>query len=114
MFVDSFRKRISDWELLEETEVYPLGNTFWVPDFRLVRKSTGKVVLLEVMGFWRKSSAEKPLQFLKRYVKEPFLLAVSDQLHIDEATLDHLPAGIPRFRNMPLADEIARLAEAVS
>jgi predicted nuclease of restriction endonuclease-like RecB superfamily len=114
LFVDSFRKRIADWELCEETEIYPLAGRFWVPDFRLIHKATGKVVLLEVLGFWRKSSAEKHLQYLKRYVREPFLLAVSDQLHIDEAALDDLPAGIHRFRNMPLADEIARLAEAVS
>ncbi len=114
LFVESFRKRISDWELREETEVYPLGNGFWVPDFRLVHAATGRSVLLEVLGFWRKSSAEKHLAFLRHYAKEPFLLAVSDQLHIEEAGLDDLPAGIHRFRHMPLADEVARLAtEAV-
>jgi predicted nuclease of restriction endonuclease-like RecB superfamily len=112
LFVESFRKRIADWELQEETEVYPLGSGFWVPDFRLVHKSSGKVVLLEVLGFWRKSSAEKHLQTLKRHATEPFLLAVSDQLHIEQTNLDDLPAGIHRFRNMPLADEIARLATA--
>jgi predicted nuclease of restriction endonuclease-like RecB superfamily len=112
LFVESFRKRITDWELREETEVYPLGNGFWVPDFRLIHRETGKTVLLEVLGFWRKSSAEKHLQYLRRYAKEPFLLAVSDQLHIEETNLDDLPAGIHRFRNMPLADEIARLASA--
>ena len=112
MFVESFRKRIADWELAEETEIYPLGNGFWVPDFQLVHKATGKAVLLEVLGFWRKSSAEKHLQYLGRHVKEPFLLAVSDQLHIEEGSLDDLPAGIHRFRHMPLADEVARLATA--
>jgi predicted nuclease of restriction endonuclease-like RecB superfamily len=111
LFVESFRKRISDWELLEETEVYPLGSGFWVPDFRLIHKETGLKVLLEVLGFWRKSSAEKHLNLLRRYAAEPFLLAVSDQLHIDES-LDELPAGIHRFRHVPLADEVARLAAA--
>jgi predicted nuclease of restriction endonuclease-like RecB superfamily len=109
LFVDSFRKRVPDWELQEESEVYPLGNGFWVPDFRLVHRATGKAVLLEVLGFWRKSSAVKHLQYLQRYAREPYLLAVSDQLHIDEQ-LDDLPAGIHRFRHMPLADEVARLA----
>jgi predicted nuclease of restriction endonuclease-like RecB superfamily len=112
LFVDSFRKRIADWELREETEVYPLGSGYWVPDFRLIHKASGKAVLLEVLGFWRRSSAEKHLQYLKRYASEPFLLAVSDQLHIEESSLDELPAGIHRFRHMPLADEIAKLAEA--
>jgi predicted nuclease of restriction endonuclease-like RecB superfamily len=109
MFVELFRKRVPDWDLVEETEIYPLGNGFWVPDFRLVHKPSGRAVLLEVLGFWRRSHAEKHLQHLRRYVQQPFLLAVSDGLHIDESALDDLPAGIHRFRNMPLPDEIARL-----
>ena len=113
VFIDSFRKRITEWTLAEEPEVFPLGNGFWVPDFRLEHRATGKVVLLEVLGFWRKSSAVKHLQYLQRYATRPFILAVSDQLHIDE-TLEDMPAGIHRFRHIPLADEVARLAaEAV-
>ena len=111
MFVESFRKRAHGWELKEETEAYPLGNGFWVPDFRLVHRASGRSVLLEVLGFWRKGSAEKHLAYLKRYASEPFVLAVSDQLHIEEEALEGLPAGVARFRNMPLADEVARLAE---
>ena len=113
MFVELFRKRIADWEIIEETELLPLGDGLWAPDFRLVHKESGLVVLLEVLGFWRRSSAEKHLERLRQHVREPFLLAVSDQLHIDEAELEGLPAGIHRFRNMPLPDEIARLAEAL-
>jgi predicted nuclease of restriction endonuclease-like RecB superfamily len=110
MFAELFRKRIEEWELLEETEVYAVGSGFWVPDYRLRHRQTGRQVLLEVLGFWRRSSAEKHLAWLKQNVQEPFLLAVSDQLHIDEAELESLPAGIARFRNMPLPDEVARLA----
>jgi predicted nuclease of restriction endonuclease-like RecB superfamily len=110
MFVDLFRKRIADWEIAEETEVFPLGSGYWVPDFRLVHRATGEAVLLEVLGFWRRASAEQHLARLRQQVRRPFLLAVSDQLHIDESELEGLPAGIHRFRNMPLPDEIARLA----
>jgi hypothetical protein len=35
---------------------------------------------------------------------------VSEQLHVDEE-LEGLPAGIHRFRQMPLPDEVKRLAE---
>jgi predicted nuclease of restriction endonuclease-like RecB superfamily len=110
MFVELFRKRIVDWEIVEETEVFPLGGGFWVPDFRLVHRESGLVVRLEVLGFWRRAGAERHLALLRREVREPFLLAVSDQLHIDEGELEGLPAGIHRFRNMPLPDEVARLA----
>jgi predicted nuclease of restriction endonuclease-like RecB superfamily len=110
MFVELFQKRQPDWEIVEETDIFPLGEGFWVPDFRLRHKATMKMVRLEVLGFWRRSSAEKHLARLRRHVKEPFLLAVSDALHIDEAELEGLPAGIIRFRQMPLPDEVARLA----
>ncbi len=114
LFVELFRKRIADWDILEETEVFPLGSAgFWVPDFRLLHRATGRRVLLEVLGFWRRSSAEQHLARLRQHVTEPFLLAVSDQLHIEEAELEGLSAEIHRFRNMPLPDEIARLATEV-
>jgi predicted nuclease of restriction endonuclease-like RecB superfamily len=114
LFVELFRKRVGDWEILEETEVFPLGSAgFWVPDFRLVHRESGRRVLFEVLGFWRKASAEQHLMRLRQHVKEPFLLAVSDQLHIEEAELEGLPAEIHRFRNMPLPDEVARLAGEV-
>lgn len=114
MFVDLFRKKVADWEIEEETRVFPLGRGagtgFWVPDYCLTHRATGKKVLLEVLGFWRRSSAERHLERLRQHAKEPFLLAVSDQLHIDDAELEGLPAGIHRFRQMPLPEEIARLA----
>ena len=50
------------------------------------------------------------LERLRQFAQVPYLLAVSDQLHIAEDDLDALPAGIHRFRNMPLPDEVARLA----
>jgi predicted nuclease of restriction endonuclease-like RecB superfamily len=110
MFAELFRKRVPDWELTEETGVFPLGEGFWVPDFRLVHRASGRAVYLEVLGFWRRASAEQHLARLRRHAPEPFLLAVSDQLHIEDADLGDLPAGIHRFRNMPLPDEVARLA----
>jgi predicted nuclease of restriction endonuclease-like RecB superfamily len=111
MFADLFRKKIVAWEICEETDLLPLGDRFWVPDFRLVHRGTGRTVFLEILGFWRRASAEQHLENLRRHVQEPFLLAVSDQLRIDEANLEGLPAHIHRFRQMPVPDEIVRLAE---
>ena len=42
MFVDLFRKKAADWDISAETEILPLGNSFWVPDFRLVHRETGR------------------------------------------------------------------------
>jgi predicted nuclease of restriction endonuclease-like RecB superfamily len=114
MFVELFRKRVAAWDIIEETEIYPLGSGFWVPDFQLVHKETGLIVRLEVLGFWRRASAERHLERLRQHVREPFLLAVSDALRVDEAELEGLPAEIHRFRQMPLPDEIARLADRIA
>jgi predicted nuclease of restriction endonuclease-like RecB superfamily len=114
MFVELFRKRVEDWEISEETEVFPLGNGFWVPDYRLTHRENHKTVLLEVLGFWRRASAEQHLKRLRQFATMPFLLAVSDQLHIEETALENLPAGIHRFRQMPLPDEVARLASELA
>jgi predicted nuclease of restriction endonuclease-like RecB superfamily len=113
MFAELFRKRVAGWEIHEETDVFPLGAGFWVPDFRLVHRASKKAVWLEVMGFWRRASAEQHLARLREQVRRPFLLAVSDQLHIDEAELADLPAGVHRFRTLPLPDEVGRLAESL-
>jgi uncharacterized protein len=114
MFVELFKKRVDGWDIIEETAVLPLGPGFWVPDFRLVRHSDGRVVYLEVLGFWRRSSVEKHLSRLRQFAKQKFLLAVSEQLKVDDAELEGLPAEVYRFRQMPLPDEVAKLAEQVA
>jgi predicted nuclease of restriction endonuclease-like RecB superfamily len=110
MFVELFRKKNPDWVIEEETEVIPLGQGIWVPDFRLTHALSNKSVYVEVLGYWRRSSAERHLANLRRHAQTPFILAVSEQLKIDEEELEGLPAEIVRFRQMPLPDEIARLA----
>jgi predicted nuclease of restriction endonuclease-like RecB superfamily len=111
MFVELFRKKAAGWAIEEESDVIPLGRGHWVPDFRLTHQATGKTVYLEVLGFWRRGSAEKHLANLRRHATAPFLLAVSEQLHIEDAALEGLPAEIVRFRQMPLPDEVMRRAE---
>ena len=113
LFVEAFRKRVVGWELVEETDIFPLGAGFWVPDFRLVHRESQRCVLLEVLGFWRRASVERHLERLRQHAREPFLLAVSDQLHVEDAELEGLPGAIYRFRQMPLPDEVARLAGEV-
>jgi predicted nuclease of restriction endonuclease-like RecB superfamily len=110
MFVEMFQKKIADWEISEETEIIPLGKTFWVPDYRLMHRATGKCVMLDILGFWRRSSVERHLQLLREHADRPFILALSDQLNVEEADLDQLPDNVVRFRNMPLAEEVVKRA----
>jgi predicted nuclease of restriction endonuclease-like RecB superfamily len=113
MFAEQFRKKATGWRLVEETAVLPLGQSFWVPDYRLEHIESGRSLYLEVLGFWRRSSAEAHLKRLRAHAAAPYLVAVSDQLLIDDAEADGLSAEIVRFRQMPLPDEVARRAAAV-
>jgi predicted nuclease of restriction endonuclease-like RecB superfamily len=111
MFAEQFRKKAAGWALHEETAVFPLGGGFWVPDFRLEHVESGREVYLEVLGFWRRSSAEAHLRRLKEHARKPYILAVSDQLKIDDAELEGLPTDVVRFKSMPLPDEVLKRAE---
>ncbi|MBI2803596.1 MAG: DUF790 family protein [Planctomycetes bacterium] len=110
MFVELFKKKIADWEISDETEIIPLGKNVWVPDYRLVHRATGNVVLLDILGFWRRSSAERHLAMLQEHAGAPFIIALSDQLNVEEADLEGLPDNVVRFRNMPLPEEVVRRA----
>ena len=63
-----------------------------------------------MLGFWRRKNAENQLRRLRGELKEPFLLAVSEQLNLDESIDEDLSSHIYRFKRMPLVDEVIRLA----
>ncbi len=111
MFVELFRKKIADWTIDDETEIIAIGKSFWIPDYRLVHNASGKVVLLDILGFWRRSSVEKHLAVL-RPTNRPFVLALSDQLNVEETELEGLPDNVVRFRNLPLPEAISEQATA--
>ncbi len=111
MFQELFRKKIDHWEISAETNLLPLGKHFWVPDFQLTHKDTGESVYLDILGFWRRSSLEQQLKLLQQNARVPFLLAISDQFHVGEETLENLPGGILRFKQMPLPQTVAKEAD---
>ena len=88
MFVEQFRKKIADWEISEETEIIPLGKNVWMPDYRLVHRPTGQIVMLDILGFWRRSSAERHLRCCANTRERPFIVAISDQLNVEEGELE--------------------------
>ena len=63
------------------------------------------------MNHQRKSCWSRPQAHLRR----GFLVALSNQLKVDETELEALPGNVVTFRNMPLPEEIIRrAAELVS
>jgi uncharacterized protein len=112
MFAESFRKSVSGWELSAEADVVSLPSGYWTPDYQLVHTATGAVVRLEILGFWRRTDAEKLFRRLAAELKSPFVLAVSEQFNIDEALADDWGGHIYRFKRTPLPAEVVKLAEA--
>jgi uncharacterized protein len=112
LFAESFQKTVTDWELSAATEVVSLTSGYWTPDYQLVRSATGEVVRLEILGFWRRIDAEKLYRRLAAEMDGPFILAVSEQLNIDEALAEEWGGHIYRFKRTPLPAEIVKLAEA--
>lgn len=110
MFADLFRRKVRAWDIAEAAEVRRLGDGFWVPDFRLTHRESGRVVFLELMGYWRRAGAEAHLGRLRGHAGVPFLVALSDELRVDDAGLQGLSESVYRFRRMPLPEEVARRA----
>jgi predicted nuclease of restriction endonuclease-like RecB superfamily len=108
-FAASFRKSIRDWELLDETAILPLGNHFWTPDFQLRHLETGKSIYLELFGYWRRTDIEQHLKRLRETAPVKFLLAVGQQLNLDEQESDS-PKEIYHYRRTPIPAEVARMA----
>lgn len=111
-FLDRFRQVAPAWEVSEAAEVVPLGREgVWVPDYKFVHKKTGTDVLVEVLGFWKKSSLERLLRLLPKHGPPRYVLAVSDRLKVDEEALGELSGPVLRFKEIPNAPELAALLD---
>jgi len=112
-FAESFAKLDTPWTLSADAQVMPLGQQFWVPDFTLVHEKSGQVIYVELLGFWRKTDAEKHYSRLQTHYPNQFVLGISDQFNLDEdAAAVH--ANIYRFKKTPLPAEVARLATGLT
>jgi len=113
MFAEAFRKKSDDWDISSEAALLPLGTSVWTPDFVLTHRRTKRKVYLEILGFWRRTDADKLYRRLQKELKEPFILAVSEQFNIDEADEGEVNSSIYVFKRTPLPEEVIRLAEVV-
>ena len=111
-FLERFRQVAPAWDVTEATEVIELGREgVWVPDYRFVHKATGVDVLVEVVGFWKRSSLERLLRLLPRHGPPRYVLAISDRLKVDEGALEGLSGPVLRFKEIPVAADLAALLE---
>ncbi len=109
-FLDRFRQVAPDWQVVEEPEIVELGREgIWVPDYRFVHRTTGTDVLVEILGFWKRSSLERLLKLLPKHGPPRYVLAISDRMKVDEEALGELTGPVLRFKEIPSAPELASL-----
>jgi predicted nuclease of restriction endonuclease-like RecB superfamily len=65
-----------EWTLEREAEILHDAQHTFVPDF-LFRRSDGRKVLLEIVGYWTPEYLRAKLRTLERFSGQPILLAVS-------------------------------------
>jgi predicted nuclease of restriction endonuclease-like RecB superfamily len=100
------------WDVSESSEVVELGREgVWVPDYTFVHRPSGTDVLVEVLGFWKRSSLERLLKLLPRHGPARYVLAISERLKVDEDALGELSGPVLRFKEIPNAPELAALLE---
>ena len=113
-FETNFRDTIPDWLISNDPNPILVEGTTWVPDFTLKHTVTGKVVHVEILGFWRKVNIEEHYKRLKRAIPGQFVLVVAEQYRTDEATEFTTGDGVYRFKRTPVAEEVAKVAAFVA
>jgi len=111
-FVERFRQVAPSWAISEATDVIELAREgVWVPDYKFTHQASGIEVYVDIVGFWKKSSLERLLRLLPLHGPKRYLLAISDRLKVDEASLEDLAGPVLRFKEIPNAIEMASLLE---
>ncbi len=113
-FETNFRDTIPDWLISNDPNPILVEGITWVPDFTLKHTVSGKVVHVEILGFWRKVNIEEHYKRLKRAIPGQFVLVVSEQYRTDEATEFTTGDGVYRFKRTPVAEEVAKVAAFVA
>jgi predicted nuclease of restriction endonuclease-like RecB superfamily len=97
------------WTLLREGEILHSGQKVFVPDFAL-RHADGRIVLVEIVGFWTPEYLRAKLQTLAAFRDRRILLAVAARV---KSQLPELPAEAIAYRtSLAIKDVLERLPRA--
>lgn len=96
-FAERWGKLNGPWALEREVEIIDLKGTVFVPDFAL-RHPDGRVVHVEIMGFWHPDYLRRKLDKVKRANKDNLILAVSDRLNVGEEDIREIPGPVIFFK----------------
>lgn len=112
MLEDRFTRYETQWELERRGTLLELeGGQVLVPDY-VLRHPDGRVVFMEVIGFWRKSYLKRRLEALGKLTDTPLVLVLSQKLNSDVDSFDELPASCVFFKTVILIDKVLEAAES--
>jgi uncharacterized protein len=112
LFAASFRDTIDDWILDPEAQILSAGETLWVPDFVLTHRKTGKIVYVEVFGYWRKADIEAVHAKLNAAFPKQFLIVAGEGMRADATEEADWP-GLVLYKRTPSAAAVAKAATAL-
>lgn len=96
------------WNLVREGEVLYSGQKVFVPDF-VFRHDDGRIVLMEVIGFWTPEYLEAKTATLREFGRHPILLAIAEPLR---QRLPELGTDVVTFKSaLKVSDVLARLGQ---
>ena len=114
MLESRFKGYETEWKLERRGTLLELdGGQVLIPNY-VLKHPDGRVVFMEVIGFWRKSYLERRLESLAEMKDTPLVLVVSEKLHSDRDMLEESPASLVFFKTVIIIDKVIEAAEAVS
>ena len=99
-------KRIDEhansWKVSRRAKVVDLGGEdVLVPDFTVECTETGRVAIVEVVGFWRRSYLERRVDVLRRRGPTNLVLCISRKMATEaKAALGTLEANVVEFASV--------------
>ena len=115
-FAQKWGEEVRDgWTLEREGEVLYSGQKTFIPDF-VFRHNDGKVVLMEIIGFWTPEYIEARLETLAVFRKAPILLAIHESTahHFETAASANVVTYKSALLVKPLLQALATLVSGGS
>ena len=112
---DRFDRLKTVWRMAAGSEIIDLGGRgVLVPDYVFTHPASGTKVYLDFLGFWRSAAVRTRLDLLRRHGPPNLILAISDDLAVDDESSSGLPGEIYRFRRTPVARDILGILDAMT
>ena len=99
-FMAGWAKLASDWTLEPSQEVIDLGDGAFIPDF-VLRRLAGKIVYLEILGFWTPRYLNDRLKEFAHAGFKDFILVVSEELRGSREAPAKLPSNVVTCKAAP-------------